>query len=68
MQSDQTRNKKLLTKLFKDSTSIGSVYDWQYDSYPSGKMLGGCSKMNACIFMRGTQIFKSEKLLKYEPL
>lgn len=36
-------------------TAIGSEYDWKYDGRASGKILGGSSKINACIFMRGTK-------------
>jgi choline dehydrogenase len=35
-------------------TAIGSKYDWKYEGRASGKILGGSSKINACIFMRGT--------------
>lgn len=37
------------------SRNIGSQYDWQYgnNAYPAGKLLGGSSNLNACIFVRG---------------
>lgn len=32
---------------------INSKHDWRFDGYPRGKMLGGCSNINACVYLRG---------------
>ena len=32
---------------------VGSERDWHITDNPRGKVMGGCSSMNACIYMRG---------------
>lgn len=32
---------------------INTKLDWKFENYPRGKMLGGSSNMNACIYLRG---------------
>lgn len=33
---------------------IGSELDWGMEGFPKGRMLGGSSAMNACVYMRGS--------------
>ncbi len=47
----QAENKILCPARFGDI--INSELDWGFEDFTRGKMLGGCSNMNACVYMRG---------------
>lgn len=52
---------------------INSELDWKFQNYPRGKMLGGSSNMNACVYLRGDPLiydqwpdgWKSKDLIPY---